>query len=50
MVDFSTVDSLTIPEGSVTSIQVNGHIIWRCRRDRMFPENGIVTGHTDNGD
>lgn len=50
MIDFSTVDSLSIPEGPVTSIQVDGRIIWRCRRDRMSPENGIATGHTDNGD
>lgn len=50
MVDLSTVDSLTIPEGSVTSIQVDGRIIWRCRRDRMSSESGIVTSHSDNGD
>ena len=48
MVDFSTVDSLTIPEGPVASIQVDGHIIWRCKRDRMSHGDGVATNHTSN--
>ena len=47
MVDLSTVDNLTIPEGSVISIQVDGRIIWRCKRDRMSPEGGIATNHLE---
>lgn len=48
MVDFSTVDSLTIPEGPVASIQVDGRIIWRRRYDRMSHGDGVATDHTSN--
>lgn len=47
MVDLSIVDTLTIPEGPVASIQVDGHIIWRCKRDRISSESGIVTSHLE---
>lgn len=47
MVDLSIVDTLTIPEGPVASIQVDGHIIWRCKRDRMSSESGIATDHLE---
>ena len=50
MVDFSTVDSLTIPEGPVASVHVDGRLIWRRRYDRMSHGDGVATNSVDNKD
>lgn len=37
MIGFSTVKSLTIPEGNVTKIESNGLVLWRVVEDEVVP-------------